>query len=216
MRTTLISIGLAMALISVAGCKKDKKTAEPPADDTKTAPAETPPAETPPAETPPAEDPSKPDMANKMANCPSAAAGATTAVKADKAAVTVSVTANEKEVIAEIQKRAKKLATLDTSADADVKHTGEGTGGGQLGKCPVVMTDVTIKVKDLKNGSAITMTPKDKAKLADLEKMAKERAESMPAMDGAGGGGGGGAGGGDMGGDDDAKKGDDAKGDAPK
>ena len=211
MRTTLISIGLAMALISVAGCKKDKKTAEPPADDTKTAPAETPPAET-----PPAEDPSKPDMANKMANCPSAAAGATTAVKADKAAVTVSVTANEKEVIAEIQKRAKKLATLDTSADADVKHTGEGTGGGQLGKCPVVMTDVTIKVKDLKNGSAITMTPKDKAKLADLEKMAKERAESMPAMDGAGGGGGGGAGGGDMGGDDDAKKGDDAKGDAPK
>jgi hypothetical protein len=218
MRTTLISIGCALALVCAAGCKKDKKKAdETTADDTKTAPAETPPAETPPPETPPAEpppDPSKPDMANKMANCPSAAAGATTAVKADKAAVTVTVTAKEKEVIAEIQKRAKKLSTLDTSADADIKHTGEGTGGGQLGKCPVVMTDVTLKVKDLKNGSAITMTPKDKAKVADLEKMAKERAESMPAMDAAGGGdaakAGDAAGGGDA-----AKAGDAKKGDAP-
>ena len=209
MRTTLISIGCALTLVSAVGCKKDtKKAEETPTEDTKTAPAEmTPPAETPPPVEAPPPDPTKPDMANKMANCPSAAPGSTTAVKADKAAVTVSVTAKEKEVIAEIQKRAKKLSTLDTSADADIKHTGEGTGGGQLGKCPVVMTDVTLKVKDLKNGSAITMTPKDKAKLADLEKMANERAGSMPAMDAAGSAGGDAAGGGDEAMGDDAKKG---------
>jgi hypothetical protein len=212
MRTTLISIGCALALVVAAGCKKDKKadTDEGKTPTAETPPVETPPVETPPVETPPPADPTKPDMANKMANCPSAAAGATTAVKADKAAVTVSVTAKEKEVIAEIQKRAKKLSTLDTSADADIKHTGEGTGGGQLGKCPVVMTDVTLKVKDLKNGSAITMTPKDKAKLADLEKLAKERAGSMPAMDAAGSAGGDTAGGDDPPTGDDAAKADDA------
>src|SRR5688572_4133189 len=101
MRNTLISIGCALALVCAAGCKKDKKADT---DEGKTPTAETPPVETPPVETPPPEtpppDPTKPDMANKMANCPSAAAGATTAVKADKTAVTVSVTAKEKEVIA--------------------------------------------------------------------------------------------------------------------
>lgn len=216
MRISFVSVGLVLALTAAGGCKKDKKKADP--EEGKTPTAETPPVETPPEpppETPPP-DPTKPDMANKMANCPSAAAGATTAVKADKTAVTVSVTAKEKEVIAEIQTRAKKLSTLDTSADADIKHTGEGTGGGQLGKCPVVMTDVTLKVKDLKNGSAITMTPKDKAKLADLEKMAKERAGSMPAMDEAGAAGGDAAGGDAAKGDDAAKAGDPAKGDDAK
>jgi hypothetical protein len=184
MRSSLVSLGLVLALTVVVGCKKDTKKADP--EEGKTPTGETPPPETPPPEPPP--DPSKPDMANKMANCPSAAPGATTAVKADKTSVTLTITSKDKAAIAEIQKRAKKLSTLDTSADADIKHTGEGTGGGQLGKCPVVMTDVTLKVKDSKTGTAITMTPKDKAKLADLEKMAKERAESMPAMDAAAGG----------------------------
>lgn len=218
MRITLISLGLALALVGAAGCKKEKKAAEtPPADDTKTAPAaETPPpAETPPAEPPPpAEDPSKPDMANKMANCPSAAPGATTTVKADKAAVTVSVTAKDakdKAAIAEIQKRAKTLSASDAAADTEVKHTGKGTGGGQLGKCPVVMTDVTLKVKNTKAGADIMMTPKDKTKLGDLETMAKERVEAMPAMDAAGSAGGD-EGGGKM---DEGKKPDDAK-KAPK
>ena len=192
MRSSLVSLGLVLALTAAVGCKKDKKKAEPeegkaPTAETTPPPTETPPPETPPAEPPP--DPSKPDMANKMANCPSAAPGATTAVKADKTSVTLTITAKDKAGIAEIQKRAKKLSSLDTSADADVKHTGEGTGGGQLGKCPVVMTDVTLKVKDSKTGTAITMTPKDKAKLADLATMAKDRVESMPAMDAAGGGG---------------------------
>ena len=208
MRSSLVSLGLALALTTALGCKKDTKKAESEEGKTPTAETTPPPAETPPPETPPAEpppDPSKPDMANKMANCPSAAPGATTAVKADKTSVTLTITAKDKAAIAEIQKRAKKLSTLDTSADADIKHTGEGTGGGQLGKCPVVMTDVTLKVKDSKTGTAITMTPKDKAKLADLEKLAVERAESMPAMDAAAGG------------DDAAKPGDEAKApDAPK
>jgi hypothetical protein len=184
MRSSLVSLGLVLALTVAVGCKKDTKKADP--EEGKTPTGEATPPETPPPETPP--DPSKPDMANKMANCPSAAPGATTAVKADKTSVTLTITAKDKAAIAEIQKRAKKLSTLDTSADADIKHTGEGTGGGQLGKCPVVMTDVTLKVKDSKTGTAITMTPKDKAKLADLEKMAKERAETMPAMDAAAGG----------------------------
>lgn len=171
MRARSLFIGL-VAVTAMVGCKKEKKK---PAEEPKPPVEE---AKAPPPE--PEPPPAKPDMANQMMHCPSAAPGAVTAVKETKTAVVVSVTSKDKAQVAEIQKRAKHLATVDASADAEVKHTGEGTGGGGLGKCPVVMSDVTLKVKDIKTGTEITVTPKDAAKLAEVAKTAKDRAQSMP------------------------------------
>ena len=193
MRTTLLACGLMLAFaVAPAGCKKDKKKA----DDKTAEPAK---PETP--ETPP-----KPEgeggggegggeggggqtMTNKMMHCPSAAPGAETKVEQTKDAVVVSITTKDAAGAKEIQERAKHMASLTAGGAPKVEHTGKGTGGGALGKCPIMMADVTLKTEDTKDGVKVTLTPKDPAKLAEVAKTAQDRAASMPA-DMAGGAGG--------------------------
>jgi hypothetical protein len=122
------------------------------------------------------------DMVNKMMHCPSAVDGATTKVEGGKESVVVTITAGDAAKVAEIQKRAKHLASLAApSATPENKHTGQGTGGGALGKCPVVMRDVTLKVEDQKDGAKVTVTPKNPATLGELAKISKDRAEALAA-----------------------------------
>lgn len=122
------------------------------------------------------------DMVNKMMHCPSAVDGATTKVEGSKDSVVVTITARDPAKVAEIQKRAKHLASLASpNAAPEVKHTGQGTGGGALGKCPVVMRDVTLKVVDQKDGSKVTVTPKNPATLSELTKISKDRADALAA-----------------------------------
>jgi hypothetical protein len=122
------------------------------------------------------------DMVNKMMHCPSAVEGATTKVEAGKDSVVVTVTASDPAKVGEIQKRAKHLASLASpTAAPEVKHTGQGTGGGALGKCPIVMRDVTLKVVDQKDGSKVTVTPKNPATLSELAKVSKDRADALAA-----------------------------------
>lgn len=197
MRIVLVTLGLAGLVFAQAGCKKEEKKSE--------APAETPvPAEpaagasggeaaggeaagTPPAAgTDPGAgggagsgDGEAPTMANKMAHCPSAVPGADTKVAEEKGAVVLTVTAEGDVRIGEIQKRAEHLDQVEAAPDAEIKHTGQGTGGGRSGKCPVVMTDVTLGVEKLKNGVKITLTPKDAAKVGELASTAKARITAM-------------------------------------
>jgi hypothetical protein len=122
------------------------------------------------------------DMVNKMMHCPSAVEGATTKVETGKESVVVTITASDPAKAAEIQKRAKHLASLTSPGAApESKHTGQGTGGGALGKCPVVMRDVTLKVEDQKDGSKVTVTPKNPATLAELGRISKDRADALAA-----------------------------------
>ena len=127
------------------------------------------------------------DMVNKMMHCPSAVEGATTRVETGKESVVVTVTTKEPAKAAEIQKRAKHLASLTApTAAPEVKHSGQGTGGGALGKCPVVMRDVTLKVEELKDGAKVTVTPKNPATLSELGKISKDRADALAAARPAG------------------------------
>jgi len=122
------------------------------------------------------------DMVNKMMHCPSAVDGATTKVETGKESVVVTITSSYPAKAAEIQKRAKHLASLTSPGAApESKHTGQGTGGGALGKCPVVMRDVALKVEDQKDGSKVTVTPKNPATLAELGRISKDRADALAA-----------------------------------
>ena len=167
----------ALTLIISVGCKKEeKKTANGTDTDTtgKTDPTT---GKTP--DTPPAKDPKQnPAMLNDMKNCPSAVKGTTTAVaKADKG-VTVTVTGADDATVAEIRKRAMHLAKASAAKADEVKHTGEGTGGG-LGKCPIVLAGTSVKAEDVDKGTKVTVTPSDATKLDSVLKMATERADSM-------------------------------------
>jgi hypothetical protein len=117
---------------------------------------------------------------HKMAHCPSAVEGATTVVKDSKEGVVVTVTATGDKV-KEVRDRAKHTAEIAKLPEPPkVEHNSEGKGGGGLGRCPVVVEgDTTIDVKDIENGSEITV--KAKKNVAALQKEAKERAAKFGA-----------------------------------
>jgi len=122
------------------------------------------------------------NMTNKMMHCPSAVIGSATKVETGKESVVLTITSSDAAKVAEIQTRAKHLAGLSSDgAPPELKHTGQGTGGGALGKCPVVMRDVTLKVEDQKDGAKVTVTPKNAASLAELGRISKERADALAA-----------------------------------
>jgi hypothetical protein len=157
-------------------------------------------------------------MANKAGNCPSAVVGATTALAADAPAapgtVVLTVTAKDPAATETIRKRAAHLVSVQGAPDAEVKHTGDGTGGGGMGKCPVLTSkDVKVTAEDMEGGSKVTIAlvaGGDAAALkAEVEKRiaatAEWAAQNIKATDSSGGGGGVGGGKGDHGGNHSGK-----------
>jgi len=191
MRRMLLAAGLVVAVallgVSVSACKKDKKSGE------KTEPVPTDKAGT--TEPGGGEHGSgmgggqgggtgggAKEMVNKMMHCPSAVDGATTKVETGKESVVVTITASDPAKVAEVQKRAEHLAGLTSAGAApELKHSGQGTGGGALGKCPVVMRDVTLKVEKQKDGAKVSVTPKNAAALSELGRISKDRADALAA-----------------------------------
>lgn len=117
----------------------------------------------------------------KMAHCPSAVDGAQTTVKKAADAVVVTVTATGDDKVKAVRDRSKHLAEASKTEGAAGKHAGDGSGGGGLGRCPVVLKDTTVTAKDVAGGSELSVTPKDKATLAALAKDAEERAKNFGA-----------------------------------
>ena len=116
---------------------------------------------------------------NKAGNCPSAVAGAVTAIVDDPAAagkVVLSITAKDPDATATIRKRVAHLVEVQAAPDTTVKHTGDGTGGGVLGFCPVLTTkDVKLAAADIEGGSKVTLEPQGQAALDALKKEVADR-----------------------------------------
>jgi TusA-related sulfurtransferase len=115
----------------------------------------------------------------KMAHCPSAVPSAATALKDTKDALLVTVTAKDEAAVTDIRDRTKHVVDAAKKDPKDVKHDGQGDGGGGLGRCPVVLKDTTVTAKDVSGGSEITVKPAKPADVAALLKEAKERAEAF-------------------------------------
>ncbi len=187
----LLALVAVVGMVSVSACKKDEKKPEAaPATQPETKPDETKPEAKPPV----AKEDKAPEMTNKMAHCPSSVEGAATAVSASEGAVVVTVTAKDEAAQTEIRKRATHLASLNDADSSEVKHSGNGTGGGALGKCPVALGLGKVAAEDAEGGSKITMTPKTPDGLAELNATVRDRATAMAARAGHEHGSGGGAG----------------------
>lgn len=149
------------------------------------------------------------DMANKAGNCPVAVADAVGAIVEDKDhanAVVLTIVAKTQAGTETVRKRTSHLVEVQGAPDAEVKHSGEGTGGGE-GMCPVVTSkDVKIESSEIENGVKIIMTPSGAVTVADLAKDVADRLAKMGTWrdfkptDHSGGGGGQGGGKGDHGG----------------
>jgi hypothetical protein len=150
-------------------------------------------------------------LTNKLGNCPSAVVGATTAIVDDPAAagkLVLHITAKDADATSTIRRRLTHLVEVQAAPDAEIKHTGDGTGGG-AGLCPVITTkDVTVTAADIEGGSKVTLEPQAGADLAALRKEVEDRiAKTAGWAEGhltgtphSGGGGGNGGGKGDHGG----------------
>lgn len=151
MRTsTLLLLATALGL---AACKKDDEKKAPPAAAKVDAGAK-------PA-APPDAAPAAEAMSHKAGWCPSTVAGAETVL--DKAAskdgkVVLTITSKEAGAVATIRARAKHLVDVQKAPGTAVEHTGEGTGGGDAGVCPVIARNNTVAAEEVEGGVKVTMT----------------------------------------------------------
>jgi hypothetical protein len=159
-----------------------------------------------------------PSMSNKAGNCPSAVAGAKSEMVEDPAnvgMVVLSIVAKDPNAVSTIRKRAAHLVAVQNAPDAEIKHSGEGTGGG-AGICPVVTSkDVVIAVDEIPNGVQVKMKPSGAVTAADLSRDVMTRLGKMDGYndfkptdasgDGGGEGGGSGTHGGNHSGEGDGK-----------
>jgi hypothetical protein len=115
---------------------------------------------------------------HRMAQCPSAVEGAKTVVKDTKEGVLVTITGRG-DAVGEIRTRAKHAAEVASKPEpSKVAHTGSGTGGGGLGRCPVVVSgDTSVDVREVEGGVAVDV--KTKKDVAALQSEAKLRAANF-------------------------------------
>lgn len=92
-------------------------------------------------------------MSNRGGNCPSTVFGSTTTAKLEGGKIVVTVTADDPDAIAAIQKRSSELLAGKASAGGrGAGHDQKGTQGGTMGLCPVHLGD----------GGTATSTPDPK------------------------------------------------------
>jgi hypothetical protein len=114
-------------------------------------------------------------MANKAGNCPSTVFGSTTKAELKGKDVVVTITSDDKDAIASIQRRSDELlAEKKDNAGGGGGHDGKGTHGGASGICPVYVPEgATAVVKKDAKGATVTITAKDKPE--DLKKEIDDR-----------------------------------------
>jgi hypothetical protein len=114
-------------------------------------------------------------MAKKAGNCPSTVFGSTTKAELTGKDVVVTITSDDKDAIASIQRRADDLlAEKKDNAAGGGGHDSKGTHGGASGICPVYVPEgATAAVKKDAKGAVVTITAKDKPE--DLKKEIDDR-----------------------------------------
>jgi hypothetical protein len=102
-------------------------------------------------------------MTHKGGNCPSMVWGSTTKAEVKDGKILVTVTADDKDAIAAIQKRATELLAEKADGGTGTTHDQKGTHGGSMGMCPVYLGDGGKgEAKNADKGVTVTITPKDK------------------------------------------------------
>lgn len=149
-------------------------------------------------------------MANKGGNCPAMVATAKSVAELKDGALTLTISSENKDAVAVIQKRTKDLlaARAGEHTAGGTTHDQKGTQGGNNGICPVIST-MDAKATDSANGVVIAFSPKPNVRMdlaatkAEIDERIKKSeafvAANFTAADGAGHGGGVGGGKGDDG-----------------
>jgi hypothetical protein len=121
---------------------------------------------------------SRPTVAQseRLSRCPSAVSGATTLVNETPGGVEVRVMASG-EATEEIRTRAAALR--GAAEETRGEHMGNGMSKARFGRCPVVMRNTTLEVRDIPGGSAIVIKPSHPNELAWLRREVEARSAQL-------------------------------------
>jgi hypothetical protein len=172
---TLFGAVIGVSMLMLVACPKEQATTETKAEPAKTAASQ--PATTGSQQAPAAAMAG----ARKMEHCPSSVPGATTKIEDAADGVVVVITGADDAAAAAIREDAKHLVAVSVKNPTEIKHSGEGEGGGGLGNCPVVLADTTITAEDVPGGAKVTVKPAKAEDLAKLKQLANDRLAKMAA-----------------------------------
>jgi hypothetical protein len=162
-----------LALAAVAGCSSSQPKPTTPAQ-APAAEAEAPPAST----TAPAGEPQSNTSGRReraMANCPSAVPGARTVSRNTEDGVDLAIIAESPDAERKIRHLAHAHARLGEPSGLGV-HTGEHTGTGRIGYCPIVQTDgTTVTATDVPGGVQIHLHAARETAVTALQQQVAQR-----------------------------------------
>jgi TusA-related sulfurtransferase len=116
-----------------------------------------------------------------MAHCPDAVPGANTSIADVPGGVVLTVTADNPPAVADVQARIQALLEAQKTQTGNVRHSGNGEGGGLLGRCPVVLKDTTVTSANVSNGAKITVLSKAPDEVDWLRRETRDREEDLEA-----------------------------------
>ncbi|MBS2012762.1 MAG: hypothetical protein JST00_07745 [Deltaproteobacteria bacterium] len=121
------------------------------------------------------------------ANCPTAAPGATVALKDVEGGIEVSVTGKDEATTKDIKARLAKLVEADKkeAAGPALKHDHSGSGGGRFGHCTIVMKNTKLETAEIPNGVKVTVKANDKSEVDWLRRETRDRDKEAKAPGGA-------------------------------
>jgi hypothetical protein len=180
MRVSIHAALVALSIAAAPACtKKDEQAAAP--RPTPPSSAAAPPAPAPAPMPRPAEGAPKDTMLNDMKRCPNVVVGAESKVVVDGDSISITVAAKDPVAIQEVRARAHALLDPPKPAQGGaVEHTGRGTGGGALGKCPVMVPGLTAKVQDIAGGVRIGYAAPAGRSASDIVGEIEERIRTLP------------------------------------
>jgi hypothetical protein len=109
-----------------------------------------------------------------MANCPSAVAGATTAVQRTEDGVTLTITAADPQARAQILARARRTVELGPPRGTS-QHDGRGSGPETQGHCPMIVQGNVLGITELPDGARIDIRPRDRRQIGVVQARVEAR-----------------------------------------
>jgi hypothetical protein len=123
------------------------------------------------------------DLANKdaapqrLAHCPSAVKDTDTVITSTQGTVVVTVASRDEATIKQIRERAKYIADLVAKDPKEVKRTGDLKPGESVGRCPLILNDVTFTSEEVPLGVKMTLKPDDAEDVSWIVDEVKSRGE---------------------------------------
>jgi hypothetical protein len=112
-----------------------------------------------------------------MTNCPATQKGALTTLRNLPDGVELTIVSTDPNATEAVRRLARRQAIPRTGGQR--RHTGTGTGVGDVGFCPIIHVGTRVSVDDVPGGVKVTVHPTDPVEAEALQRLTKERVDAI-------------------------------------